>query len=287
MPFFNSCQSSQEHESLSFYSYYYFFSSIHSLNDRLSICICDDCYTHVLLLSLLLIAVILLLLCLSSPLFRRISEDEKHFMFIPPIRRLSERKSIGPSGVPGDSITSNLLTRMIIPGITVTQPLLLKNDPAAAANLQRTPSTYYSRELKAFRTLTAIAVAFLVSWLPFFILALIRPFYDGIPKWATALTLWLGYFNSTVNPILYSIFNKDFRRPFAELLRCRCCSLKRIIRAEAYEAQFGQMPFRSPSVAASEYRANGHAVNNTAAPTPEVTRKAEMVTVWVKRDVEL
>ncbi|OQV14668.1 putative 5-hydroxytryptamine receptor 7 [Hypsibius exemplaris] len=165
---------------------------------------------------------------------RRISEDDKHFMFIQPIRRLSEKK-------PPPARAEEVVTRLLIPGISVTQPLL-KSKPSpttsSSVDYKRTNSSYYSRELKAFRTLTAIAVAFLVSWLPFFILALIRPFYADIPKWATAVALWLGYFNSTVNPALYSIFNKDFRRPFAELLRCRCWTLRKTIRAESYEAQF-------------------------------------------------
>lgn len=31
--------------------------------------------------------------------------------------------------------------------------------------------------------------------------------------------LWLGYFNSTLNPILYTIFSPEFRNAFQKLLR--------------------------------------------------------------------
>lgn len=36
-----------------------------------------------------------------------------------------------------------------------------------------------------------------------------------------AFFLWLGYFNSTLNPILYTIFSPEFRNAFQKLLRIR------------------------------------------------------------------
>ena len=36
------------------------------------------------------------------------------------------------------------------------------------------------------------------------------------------VTTWLGYMNSFVNPIIYTIFNAEFRRAFKSLLRCEC-----------------------------------------------------------------
>jgi len=34
---------------------------------------------------------------------------------------------------------------------------------------------------------------------------------------------WLAYSGSMLNPIIYHVFNPDFRRAFDSLLRCRCC----------------------------------------------------------------
>ncbi|MPC71008.1 5-hydroxytryptamine receptor 1 [Portunus trituberculatus] len=58
--------------------------------------------------------------------------------------------------------------------------------------------------------------AFIVCWLPFFVLALVRPFNtpSPIPPWVSSLFLWLGYANSLLNPIIYATLNKDFRKPF-------------------------------------------------------------------------
>ncbi len=71
---------------------------------------------------------------------------------------------------------------------------------------------------------------FILCWLPFFILALIKPITlqdgmllgDFIPKWLDSFLLWLGYFNSALNPMIYARFNREFRRPFVEILCFRC-----------------------------------------------------------------
>ena len=34
---------------------------------------------------------------------------------------------------------------------------------------------------------------------------------------------WLGYSNSVFNPIIYSIFNSQFREAFGRILTKRCC----------------------------------------------------------------
>lgn len=77
------------------------------------------------------------------------------------------------------------------------------------------------RERKAAKTLAIITGAFVVCWLPFFVIALLMPvcaechFDDNM----VAFFLWLGYFNSTLNPILYTIFSPEFRNAFTKLLR--------------------------------------------------------------------
>jgi len=35
--------------------------------------------------------------------------------------------------------------------------------------------------------------------------------------------LWLGYTSSTLNPIIYTVFNREFKNTFLRLLRCGCC----------------------------------------------------------------
>ena len=43
-----------------------------------------------------------------------------------------------------------------------------------------------------------------------------------IPDRLVALCLWLGYVSSTINPIIYTVFNRTFKRVFIQLLCCQC-----------------------------------------------------------------
>ncbi|XP_065368189.1 5-hydroxytryptamine receptor 2A-like [Calliphora vicina] len=76
------------------------------------------------------------------------------------------------------------------------------------------------RERKAAQTLAIITGAFVVCWLPFFVMALMLSLCKSceINEAVASLFLWLGYFNSTLNPIIYTIFNPEFRRAFQRLL---------------------------------------------------------------------
>ena len=100
-----------------------------------------------------------------------------------------------------------------------------------------------SKDRKATKTLGVIMGAFTACWLPFFILALIRPFAgDYIPHWLNSLFLWLGYCNSFLNPIIYARFNRDFRTPFKEIICCRCTDINYRLRSESYIETYGGAP---------------------------------------------
>ncbi|XP_019887547.2 5-hydroxytryptamine receptor 1 isoform X3 [Ooceraea biroi] len=101
---------------------------------------------------------------------------------------------------------------------------------------------HLAKERKASTTLGIIMGAFVSCWLPFFVLALVRPFLndpDAIPDFLSGLFLWLGYCNSLLNPIIYAILNKDFRKPFREILFFRCGNLNHMMREEFYQSQYG------------------------------------------------
>jgi len=102
-----------------------------------------------------------------------------------------------------------------------------------------------SGERKATKTLGVIMGAFTACWLPFFILALIRPFcYDQescSPPWLFSVFLWLGYTNSLLNPIIYARFNRDFRTPFKHILQCHVRDINSRLRSDNYTEQFGAL----------------------------------------------
>ncbi|KAH9282555.1 5-hydroxytryptamine receptor [Echinococcus granulosus] len=74
------------------------------------------------------------------------------------------------------------------------------------------------RERKTVRTLAIITGCFVLCWLPFNIHALLSPFFGRIHPIGVSVLLWLGYLNSLLNPIIYTIFSKDFRSAFRRII---------------------------------------------------------------------
>ncbi|XP_053206859.1 octopamine receptor-like [Panonychus citri] len=98
------------------------------------------------------------------------------------------------------------------------------------------------KERKASITLGVIMTAFTACWLPFFILALLRPFSEtvnAIPHWISSLCYWLGLTNSMLNPIIYVTFHHDFRKAFRYLLCLQCSTMDFRLRERAYQSQYG------------------------------------------------
>lgn len=77
----------------------------------------------------------------------------------------------------------------------------------------------------AAKTLAIIVGLFVLCWLPFFTLYLIRPFCeDCINPYLFSVVFWIGYCNSAINPMIYALFSKDFRFAFKQII-CKCfCS---------------------------------------------------------------
>ncbi|VDO03088.1 unnamed protein product [Rodentolepis nana] len=74
------------------------------------------------------------------------------------------------------------------------------------------------RERKTVRTLAIITGCFVLCWLPFNLNALLSPFIGRIHPVGVSFLLWLGYTNSLLNPIIYTIFSKEFRCAFRRII---------------------------------------------------------------------
>ena len=68
---------------------------------------------------------------------------------------------------------------------------------------------------------------FLICWVPFFTCNIMDAIcaklqLDCTPGvMAFQLTTWLGYVNSFINPVIYTIFNMEFRKAFKRILTCK------------------------------------------------------------------
>lgn len=82
------------------------------------------------------------------------------------------------------------------------------------------------REHKAARTLGIIMGTFILCWLPFFLWYVITSLCSTCdnPDAVVTIVFWIGYFNSTLNPLIYAYFNRDFREAFKNTLQCAFCN---------------------------------------------------------------
>uniref|UniRef100_A0A7M4FKS2 5-hydroxytryptamine receptor 6 n=1 Tax=Crocodylus porosus TaxID=8502 RepID=A0A7M4FKS2_CROPO len=76
------------------------------------------------------------------------------------------------------------------------------------------------KALKASLTLGILLGMFFVAWLPFFVANMAQAVCDCVPAGFFDVLTWLGYCNSTMNPIIYPLFMRDFKRAMAKYLPC-------------------------------------------------------------------
>ena len=93
-----------------------------------------------------------------------------------------------------------------------------------------TPAQYakshnnFLKEFKAAKTLAVVVGAFVICWLPFVTLnviySLCDPSYDCpvVKPEIIMVAKWMHYGNSLLNPIIYTVMNREFRKAFMAVL---------------------------------------------------------------------
>lgn len=106
------------------------------------------------------------------------------------------------------------------------------NTGTATRKKKKKKTSEKKQDRKAAKTLSAILLAFIITWTPYNVMVLINPILkcqsnDCIPEELWNFGYYLCYVNSMINPMLYALCNASFRRTYVRILTCKWHNRKR------------------------------------------------------------
>ncbi|XP_033097434.1 octopamine receptor-like [Anneissia japonica] len=74
-------------------------------------------------------------------------------------------------------------------------------------------------EVRCASVFAIVLGTFTVCWFPYQIIMICQLFDVGLPNWYFTVAAWLAVMNSSCNPIIYCVMNRQFRDGFKEIIR--------------------------------------------------------------------
>ncbi|XP_068705489.1 histamine H2 receptor-like [Montipora foliosa] len=97
------------------------------------------------------------------------------------------------------------------------------SDALTAIQRSRVYTGISSQEIKLSKSLFAVVFAFMVCWIPFWVIVILRRFHlvEIMPRNVELLCMFLLYFSNTINPFIYAGMNPVFKREFRKVIFCK------------------------------------------------------------------
>lgn len=127
---------------------------------------------------------------------------------------LATAKQVADTGL--ESIRKPLTTSVV-----QRQPVVAKQPPVQSRKAKQQDK---KQDQKAAKTLSAILLAFIITWTPYNVLVLVKTVSssdDAIPVHLWNFGYYFCYINSTVNPLCYALCNANFRQTYIRILTCK------------------------------------------------------------------
>lgn len=131
----------------------------------------------------------------------------------------------GMAGI-GGGVGGGPPARRLLPHIYQAQAAAAAAAAKKAAKKPKKKNVEKKQERKAAKTLSAILLAFILTWTPYNVLILLKALApcddeDCFPAELWNFSYYLCYINSTINPVCYALCNASFRRTYVRILTCK------------------------------------------------------------------
>ena len=124
-------------------------------------------------------------------------------------------------------ITLFFLTPLMMTAISYTKvaKMIRKHNADATSKIQRRRENNVCisvQEIKLSKSLFAVVFAFMICWIPFWIIVVLRRFHlvATMPRNVELLCMFFLYLSNTINPFIYAGMNPVFREEFRKILFC-------------------------------------------------------------------
>ncbi|XP_060612085.1 5-hydroxytryptamine receptor 2C isoform X1 [Anolis sagrei] len=123
-----------------------------------------------------------------------------------------------------------------------------------------------NNERRASKVLGIVFFLFLIMWCPFFITNIMSVLCkeacdEALLGELLDVFVWIGYICSGVNPLVYTLFNKIYRRAFSNYIRCRYDGGKKVAQRHNPGANVSTAALYAKELHLNSYR-NGNELNS-------------------------